>query len=80
MFPQIELVFLSLDGMKLYRRPDGIFLVQSEQEFLSIVGCLMIEQHSNVRENRHTATKFLNSLKNNKVYSSKTKKFINKRW
>lgn len=80
MFSQIELVFLSLDGMKLYRRPDGIFLVQSEQEFLSIVGCLMIEQHSNVRENRHTATKFLNNLKNNKVYSSKTKKFIDKRW
>lgn len=62
--------------MKLYRRPNGSYLAKNVNEFLSIVGCIIIDANSSVKQDREIATKFLNTLKNNKVYSIETGKLI----
>ena len=66
--------------MKLYRRPNGSYLAKNVNEFLSIVGCIMIDANSSVKQDREIATKFLNIVKNNKVHSIETGKFITVRW
>lgn len=76
----ISLVFESLDGLKLYRRKDGAFFVKNQQEFLSIVGCIMINANSHKKEDRQTAKKFLSNLKNASIYSLTTGKPITIKW
>lgn len=77
---ETELIFMSSDGMKLYRRPNGSYLANNEKEFLSIAGCITIAANSSSKQDREIATKFLNTLKNNKVYSIETGKLITVRW
>ena len=71
---------MSSDGMKLYRKPDGSFLVKNSQELLSIAGCIMINQHMGGSDDREIATKFLGQLKRGKIYSTETGKLITQRW
>lgn len=77
---ETELIFMSSDGLKLYSKPNGSYLANCEKEFLSIVGCIMIAANSSSKQDREIATKFLNTLKNNKVYSIETGKLITVRW
>ena len=77
---ETELIFMSSDGLKLYRKPNGTYLANHEKEFLSIIGCIMIAANSSNKQDREIATKFLNTLKNNKVYSIETGKLITVRW
>lgn len=76
----IELVFESADGLKLYCRKDGAFFAKNQQEFLSIVGCVLIDSKSSRKEDREIAKKFLNRLKNNSIYSYETGKPITVKW
>ena len=66
--------------MKLYRRPNGSYLAKNVNEFLSIVRCIIIDANSSIKQDREIATKFLNTLKNNKVYSIETGKPITVKW
>lgn len=77
---ETELIFMSSDGLKLYRKPNGSYLAKNEKEFLSIAGCIVIDINSSSKQDREIATKFLNTLKNNKVYSIETGKLITVRW
>ena len=77
---ETELIFMSSDGLKLYRKPNGSYLANREKEFLSIIGCIMIVANSSSKQDREIATKFLNTLKNNKVYSIETGKLITVKW
>lgn len=76
----ITLVFESLDGLKLYRRKDGAFFAKNQQEFLSIIGCIMIDSKSSRKEDREIANQLLNRLKNNLIYSLTTGKPITVKW
>jgi len=75
-----QMIFRSSDDLKLYRKLNGTYLVNNEREFLSIVGCIIIDQHSHVKEDRTAATFLLNSLKRNKVVSIETGKPITVKW
>lgn len=75
-----QMIFRSSDDLKLYRKPNGTYLVKNEKELLSIVGCIMIDQHSHVKEDRTVATKLLTSLKRNKVVSIETGKPVTVKW
>ena len=76
----ITLVFQSLDGLKLYRHKDGTFFAKNQQEFLSIVGCILIDSKSSRKEDREIANKLLNRLKTNSIYSYETGKPITVKW
>ncbi len=80
MIKTAELIFMSSDGLKLYRQPNGSYLAKNINEFLSIVGCIMIDMNSSCKQDREIASKFLNTLKNNKVYSLETRKLITVKW
>lgn len=76
MLHNTTLIFKSSDDLKLYRKPNGTYLVNNQQELLSIVGCIMIDQHSHKKEDRIVATKLLNSLKRNKIVSLESGKTL----
>ena len=80
MIKDAQLIFMSSDGLKIYRKPNGTYLVRNLKELLSIVGCIMIDQNSCGKNDREIATKFLASLKRNKIYSIETGKLITSRW
>lgn len=76
----IELIFRSADGLNLYRRSDGVFIAQNEHEFLSIVGCIMIDAASDNEDDSFIANSFLERLRNNTVMSIETGKPITVKW
>lgn len=80
MIQGLQLVFMSSDGLKLYRKANGSYVVRNTKELLSIVGCIIIDQNSCSSDDREIATKFLASLKRNKIYSIETGKLITTRW
>ena len=80
MTKKATLIFMSSDGMRLYRQPDGSFLAKNSKELLSIAGCIMINQNIGGSEDRREATKFMNTLKRSRIYSTETGKLITERW
>ena len=77
---KVKLVFMSSDGMRLYRKPDGSFLVKNVSELLSIAGCIMINQNTGSSADRKESAIFLKILKQGKIYSTETGKLITQRW
>ena len=80
MAKKTTLIFMSSDGMRLYRQPDGSFLVKNSKELLSIAGCIMINQNTGSSKDRREATEFMNTLKRSRIYSTETGKLITERW
>ena len=80
MVPSTELIFMSSDGLKLYRKPNGSYLAKNVNDFLSIIGCIMIDMNSSSESDQEIASKFLERIKRNDVYSIETRKLITVRW
>ena len=59
---KVKLVFMSSDGMRLYRKPDGSFLVKNINELLSIAGCIIINQNTGGLDDRRESANFLKIL------------------
>lgn len=76
----ITLVYKSLDDLKLYRRKDGVFFAMNANEFLSLVGCIMIDAAEGSRDKRREAKALLKALKSAEVFSLTTGKPITVKW